>query len=59
MQTKREKMRTLHRLQRLVLIRQRHRRLIQDSQQQPVESEVPAEVETETDFDYDFELDLS
>ena len=59
MQTKREKMRKLHRLQRLALIRQRHRRLIQDSQQQPVESEVPAEVETETDFDYDFELDLS
>lgn len=57
MYAKQERVRKMHRLERLALIRQRHRKLIEESRQQPVESEPTAEIESDVDFD--LELDLN
>ena len=58
MYAKQERVRKMHKLERLALIRQRHRKLIAETRtRQPVEVETTAEFEADVDFD--LELDLN
>ncbi len=57
MYAKQERMGKMHKLERLALIRQRHRKLVQETgHQQPVEAETTTEIETDIDFDLEFDL---
>jgi hypothetical protein len=55
MQTKEERVRTMRRLERLALIKQRHRKVVLASKEK-AQPDLPVEVEAEVDFEFDFEI---
>jgi hypothetical protein len=61
MYAKQEKVRKMHRLERLALIRQRHRKLILETRPpaETARADIDTTTEVEADVDFDLELDLN